>query len=1022
MPRPPRDWEDPQCLHRNREAPRASFVPWADTPTALVGDREASTRFQLLNGLWRFLLAPRPDAVPHAFESEGFAADKWPTLPVPGCWQMHGYGKPNYSNVNYPYPVDPPFLPDENPVGLYRRAFTLSPDWKDRQVFITFEGVCAGFYLWVNGQAAGFSKGSHMPAEFNITPFLRAGENLLAVQVFQWTDGSYLEDQDMWRLNGIFRDVYLTARPATHLRDVTVRTRLDDAARDAVLEVTACLRNLGNAPARCALRGTLIAPNGDWVAQFRLADALPVAPGPDTVAATSVALSAPLKWTAETPHLYSLLLELDVEGASAEVIHQNVGFRQIALRDGLFLVNGVPIKIQGVNRHDTHPDLGYAVSPESMRRDVILMKQHNINTVRTSHYPNDPRFMDLCDRFGLYVIDEADLETHGFGYTLPDIPARRPEWEAAFVERAERLYERDKNHPCVVMWSLGNEAGYGPNHDAMAAWLRKADPTRPVHYERAGEAPAVDVVSTMYPGVAHLIEQGLKKDPRPYFMCEYAHAMGQGPGNLKEYWDAIRAHPRLLGGCIWEWVDHGIRRRTERGEEYMAYGGDFGDKPNDGNFCIDGLCFPDRIPHTGLIEYKKIIEPVNVEAASPDASRLRITNRYFFLSLAHLRASWALLRNGEVVREGTLSLPNLPAGSATELPLPVPPEALRPVGEYFLNIEFALSESASWASAGHVVARAQVALPRSPAPEARPAPAAPELAIEETPATLAFSGRDFRLVFDRRTGTLSAWEFLGTRLLLSGPRLNVWRAPTDNDKRMKLEWIAAGLDRLQHRVNDTRIVAREPACITVAVESVLAAYSLRPAFRCDYLYRIHGNGEVEIETHVLPLRNPPPLAHLPRLGLQMRLPGAFDRMVWYGRGPHESYVDRKESAFVGLYRGTVQEQFVNYVYPQENGNKSDVRWVALTDLRGIGLRAEGMPLLNVSAHHYSTENLTQALHTYDLVRLDETILNLDHAHCGLGSNSCGPLPLDAYLLKPVETRFSLRLRPVADALIPTPRT
>jgi beta-galactosidase/beta-glucuronidase len=1016
MPRPVRDWESPELLHRNREPARATFIPFADAATARAGEREASPRFQLLNGQWRFLYVARPELLPAAFETETYSADKWTPLTVPGCWQLQGYGKPNYTNVNYPYPVDPPYVPDENPVGLYRKSFNLPEAWRGNQVFITFEGVCAGFYLWVNGRPVGFSKGSHMPAEFNITPFVRGGENLLAVQVFQWTDGSYLEDQDMWRLNGIFRDVYLTARPAAHIRDLRIRTPLDAACKDAALDLAVLLRNLGGKPAACALTATLLDPAGRVVKEFPLGGALNVPPGPDVPALALQPIAAPLKWTAEEPNLYTLLVALSVDGALVEVVRQSVGFRHIAIRDGLFLVNGVPIKLQGVNRHDTHPDLGYAVPLETMLRDATLMKQHNVNTVRTSHYPNDPKWMDICDRFGLYVIDEADLETHGFGYIQADIPARRPEWTRAFVDRAERMCERDKNRPCVIMWSLGNEAGYGPNHDAMAAWLRRADPTRPIHYERAGEAPAVDVVSNMYPHVDHLIEQGRKTDPRPYFMCEYAHAMGQGPGNLKEYWDAIRAHPRLLGGCIWEWVDHGVRARTEKGEEYIAYGGDFGDKPHDGNFCIDGLCFPDRIPHTGLIEYKKIIEPVHVEAVDLTAGKVRIENRHFFRSLLHLRATWRLLRDGRTAQEGELPALDIPAGQSREVAIPFRAPASTDGGEYFLDIDFSLRESTPWAEAGHVVAREQLAVAAQPGAVARrEPPAAPGLTVEETATALTVRGVDFRMVFDRLAGTLGAWEYMGAPLILSGPRLNLWRAPTDNDKRMKLDWMAAGLDRMQHRINEVRLLSREDACVTVAIESVLAAYSLRPAFRCDYLYRVYGSGDVVIETHVTPLPLPTPIPHLPRLGLQLRLPGALDRIAWYGRGPHESYVDRKESALVGLWRGTVQEQFVNYVYPQENGNKSDVRWAALTDTSGVGLLAVGMPLLNVSAHHYSTENLTKALHTYALVRLNETVLNLDHAHCGLGSNSCGPMPLDRYMLRPAETRFSVRLRPISDA-------
>ena len=623
------DWENLSVLHHNREAPHATLVPYPDEAAALAGDGHGSAcaplsalpLIQLLNGYWRFKYLPSPRDVPEGFEKPEDAAEGWDAIPVPSCWQMLGYGKPNYTNVHYPYPVDPPRVPQENPVGLYRRTFSVPEGWDGKRVFLTFEGVCSAFYVWVNGKRAGFSKGSHMPAEFDVTRCVRTGENLLAVQVFQWSDGSYLEDQDMWRLNGIFRDVRLTARPEVFVRDVEARALLDERCGHGRLEAVLSLRNSGSrkSKALCAAV-SLLDPLGRVVEKARLELRAGVAAGREATLTGRLRVDAPLLWSAEAPNLYTLLVSLYGEdGAVTEVIRQNVGFRRVEIKGGVFQFNGVPIKLQGVNRHDTHPDLGYAVSLESMIQDITLMKRHNVNAVRTSHYPNDPRWLDLCDRFGLYVVDEADLEAHGFGYEAPLIPARMPEFRTAFLDRAMRMVERDKNHPSIMMWSLGNEAGYGPNHVAMADWIRRRDPARLIHYE--GErhhpeprpAPVGDVASTMYPTVAELQAEGEKRgDPRPFFMCEYAHAMGNGPGNLREYWETIRAHPRLMGGCVWEWVDHSIRRRTAAGGEWFAYGGDFGDEPNDGNFCIDGLCFPDRIPHTGLIEYKKIIEPVAV--------------------------------------------------------------------------------------------------------------------------------------------------------------------------------------------------------------------------------------------------------------------------------------------------------------------------------------------------------------------------------------------------------------------------
>jgi len=1016
------DWENPTLQHRNREPAHATLVPYPDRASALTGQREASPRFQLLNGQWQFKYLPSLRDLPEGFEKPDYATDGWEAVSVPGCWQMQGYGKPLYTNVKYPFPIDPPRVPRENPVGLYRHRFVVPPAWSDRRVFITFEGVCSAFYLWVNGRPVGFSKGSHMPAEFDITEHVKAGENLLAAQVFQWSDGSYLEDQDMWRLNGIFRDVYLTARPTLYVRDVEARAQLDERCADGEVALRLWVKNLGAATDKpWSAEASLLDPRGCIVRKAQLKLKAGPAPGRESILKADMSLAAPLQWSAEEPNLYTLLVECrDTTGRVAEVLRQNVGFRRVEVKDGVFHFNGRPIKLQGVNRHDTHPDLGYAVTMESMIQDITLMKRHNINAVRASHYPNDPRWLDLCDRYGLYVIDEADLEAHGFGYYGPLIPARMPEFKEAFMDRFARMVERDKNHPSIIMWSLGNESGYGPAHVAMAEWARRRDPTRLVHYEGENHhpdpkpAPCSDVESMMYPTVDLLKAKGEKEgDPRPCFVCEYAHAMGNGPGNLREYWEIFRAYPRLMGGCIWEWADHGIRRRTAQGKEWFAYGGDFGDLPNDGNFCIDGLCSSDRVPHPGLIEYKKILEPVVVEAMDLTKGKVRIINRYDFISLAHLRATWRVVSGERVLDKGELSALEVPPRSELIVNLSYALPKAEPGAEYFLNIAFRLNRNTLWAEEGHELAWAQFRLPaEAPAPIIR-TKTMPALRVSEAKHEIIFAGEDFRLTVDAWRGTLGAWEFHGAPLITAGPRLNLWRAPTDNDKRMKLAWIDAGYDRLQHRVDDVKLRKPSEQLATVEVISTLAACSIRPSFRCIYRYAVYGSGDVVIATQVIPVA---PAAHLPRIGLQMRLPGTLDQMTWYGRGPHESYSDRKDSARIGLWRGAVQDQYVPYVKPQENGNKTDVRWAAIHDIQGVGLLAVGLPLLNVSAHHYATEDLAASRHAHKLTRLNETVLNLDHAQCGLGSNSCGPMPLERYLLPPTETIFSVRLRPVHDSM------
>jgi beta-galactosidase/beta-glucuronidase len=1011
---PTPDWQNPLVLQQNRQPAHASRLPYPDEASALSMERGATPFFLLLNGRWQFQYLGAPHAAPAGFETVEFDSSDWDAIPVPSNWQMLGYGRPNYTNVNYPYPVDPPYVPDDNPTGLYRRTFYLPETWAGRQVELVFEGVDSAYYVWVNGQKVGYSQVPHLPAEFDITGLVQPGENTVAVEVFQWSDGSYLEDQDMWRLSGIFRDVYLVATPQVHLQDVRVRTLLDGAYRDAVLDVQVKVQNrAARAAGAYCLTAKLLDAAGEVVFEQPIQSALTLNGGEQAGVGAQIAVKAPRLWSAEDPYLYSLLLTLTgPDGTMLEVEHFRTGFRQVEIKGGVFYVNGAAIKMQGVNRHETHPDLGHAVSYDSMVKDIVLMKQHNINTVRTSHYSNDTRWLDLCDEYGLYVVGEADLEAHGFNPIGNwDYPASHPDWKEAHVERAARMFERDKNHASIVMWSLGNESGFGPNIQAMADFFHANDPTRPVHYERTRELAATDVVSVMYPTVAYLENEGqnLAGDPRPFFMCEYAHAMGNGPGNIREYWETIRKYPRLMGGCIWEWVDHSVRMHTAEGEEWFAYGGDFGDQPNDGDFCVDGLNWPDRVPYPGLIEYKKIIEPVAVEALDLKAGKLRLSNRYAFLSLAHLEGHWSLCRDDRVLAEGRLPELNVAAGATLDVILPYRWPVAVAGAEYWLNLSFSLANDTLWAKRGYELAWAQFKLPvETPAlPAPNFANFAP-LEVSEGPQSVLVKGSDFELTFDTFRGTLGSWAWNGVPLLMTGPRLNVWRAPTDNDINVAREWRKAGYDRMQHRVERVEMDAGHEE-VQFRVHSVLGGYSLWAAFGVDYLFRVLANGEVAITTTVKPLQDV--LPELPRLGLQLTLPGEFERFTWYGRGPHENYVDRKDSAKVGIYTGSVMEQYVPYVFPQENGNKSDVRWAALTDLRGVGLVAIAQPLLNVSAHYFTPEDFTAAAHTYELKAREDITLNLDYEQDGLGSNSCGPVPLDKYKLQAGEYEFSLRLKP-----------
>ena len=1116
------DWENQYVVCRNKEAAHVTLLPFADAASALAGDRRASPFFKLLNGDWKFKFSPNPQAAPADFYQAGYADQAWDTIPVPSNWQMLGYGLPRYLANDYPFDKsNPPFIPQEtNETGCYRSLFTVPAEWDGKQVFINFDGVDSAFYLWINGQMVGYSQDSRLPAEFNITRYVHPGENLLAARVYRFSDGSYLEDQDMWFLSGIFRDVYLFATPVVHLRDFWAQTRLDADYRNAVLKVRLNLKNYLDRPASgYRLEAALFDVLGKRLAGWPVTTAFSLPGGAETELEIKQLVPDPHKWSDEQPYLYTLLLTLkDEAGQVLEVERSRVGFRQVEIKDGKVLVNGVGILFKGVNRHEFDPDRGHAVTVESMLQDILLMKRFNINSVRTCHYPDDPRWYDLCDEYGLYLIDEANIESHG----LWDKFAKDPTWQTAFLERGSRMVERDKNHPSVVIWSMGNESGYGVNHANLAEWIHQHDPTRPVHYESARSEPYLDIVSVMYPTIKNLAALGsLPGETRPLIMCEYAHSMGNSPGNLKEYWETIATHPRLRGGFVWDWVDQGIRRRTADGVEYFAYGGDYGDVPSSLTFCLNGMIFPDRTIHPCLWEAKKVYQPVAVTALNLPAGKLQVTNQYFFSSLEALVIHWKLSSGEKVLQSGQLPALHTPAGQTEVVTVPFQPPALEPGHEYWLELSFSLPESTPWGEKGHEVAWEQFKVPYQVL-EIMPQ------TVEQMPALIlvsdykvaAIEGAEFELTFDRQLGRISSLENGdGEQLLASGPRLNFWRAPTENDlntwgdEKAAIHWREAGLDQLEEQVTSVDVKQTTPQTVQIKVSSVVTVkkdaklpeppdpqetlfmleqglnYLLddqtlplvlqrlgvpenelpgtdRPAkihallmhfagqdrlfdltegvydvlvglglpipeplanavaagkiqvqpevynpahFDCDLTYTIFGSGDVLIDCHVTPAEG---LPFLPRLGLQMQLPGGFEQFTWYGRGPHESYVDRQEGARVGVYHGTVDEQYVPYIFPEENGNKTDVRWVSLTGAGG-GLLAFGEPWLSVSAHHFTDRDFEQARHTSELKRRDEITLNLDYAQSGLGSAACGPGRLEKYQLKAGEVRFSVRLRPLA---------
>ncbi|HHY83177.1 MAG TPA: beta-galactosidase subunit alpha [Clostridiales bacterium] len=1010
------DWSNHKLLHRNRLANRSYYIPYPDTASALTYQRQNSPWFKLLNGVWKFYYAPSPWQAPADFHKDEFDVSAWDEIDVPSCWQMKGYGYPHYSNVVYPFPVDPPNVPTENPTGCYRRDFYVPAEWMGSQIILRFEGVDSAFHVWVNGQEAGYSQVSRMPSEFDITSLVHQGMNTVSVRVYQWSDGSYLEDQDMWWLSGIFRDVYLLARPRVQIWDYFIRTQLDSEYKDAVLDVDVVLNNLGNKNLEgCRLEMTLLDAEGSVIGSREAAN-ITLKNGQNSLN-MQLPVANPQKWSAESPYLYHVVLNLtNSSGQTIEAVACRTGFRSVELKDGLLLINGKAVKFKGVDRHEHHPVLGRAVPYETMLKDILLMKQHNINAVRTSHYPPDPKFYDLCDEYGIYLIDETDLETHGFLDNINRL-SDDPDWEEAYIDRIARMVERDKNHPSVILWSLGNESGFGRNHVAMYKWAKQKDPTRLVHYEGESsmhfadenyELQACDVHSTMYTSVETMDQVGRKSMKYPHIMCEYAHAMGNGPGTLKEYWETFYAHKRLQGGFVWEWLDHGILRYDEKGESYYAYGGDFGDQPNDGNFVIDGLVFPDRKPSPGLIEYKKIIEPVKVEEVDLSKGRVRIINRYDFINLNHLQASWSLEADGRVLQQGILPIPDIDAGEQKEVIVPYEvPANIEPATDYWLNIRFILAADTNWAKQGHAVAWSQFRLPLSASAAPKKIAMAYPADARENGNELIVEGVNFSLKFDMVYGVLTSWIYEGKHLLRTGPRINFWRAPIDNEMHIRHEWKKFGINAMKHRI-DSFEWSKHNDCIEVSVESRVAPPILSWGWLVKYTYRIYGSGDVILEVSGLPQGSSLPNT-LPRIGLQMTIPKDLERFQWYGRGPGESYVDSKEANPFGVYTANVEELYTPYVYPQENGNRSEVGWVAATDLNGMGLLAVGMPELNFSAHLYTMENLEEAKHTNELVKQDFITLNLDYRHNGLGTNSCGPGPLEKYQLHTEEFKFAVRL-------------
>ncbi|MEL1239985.1 glycoside hydrolase family 2 TIM barrel-domain containing protein [Flavobacterium flavipallidum] len=1046
-------WENPMITSINREPARATAYSYTNVADALEGKREKS-RIKILNGEWDFKFANNLQEAPQDFYKNEVKG--WDKIEVPSNWEMEGYGMAIYKSAVYSFrPVNPPFVPqDDNPVGSYQRKFTVPENWNGMTVSLHFGGVSSAFQLWINGDFVGYGEDSFNSSEFNITPYLKKGENILSVRVFRYSDGSYLEDQDHWRLSGIQREVYLMAEPKLRIADFFYQTKLDKNYQDAVFQLRPRLDNLTgevikdqtfevqlyDAQNKPLFEKALVRKASEIIEE--------VSPRLDKVrfGFFQETIKNPLKWSAEKPNLYTLVMTLkNPDGSISEVKSCKLGFRSIefSTENGKMLINGKETYVYGVNHHGHHPERGEAVNHQDLEEDVKVMKKFNFNFVRTAHFPDDPYFYDLCDKYGLMVMDEANLETHGLGGHL----SNDQQWTAAYLERMTRMVHRDKNHPSIVMWSLGNEAGKGPNHAAMAAWTHDYDITRPVHYEPAQgnprldgyidpldprypktvdhshrfenpqDEPYVDIVSRFYPGVftpKFLVEQ--KKDTRPILFVEYSHSMGNSTGNLKELWDEFRSTPRVIGGCIWDLKDQGMLRKDPKtGQEYFGYGGDFGEKKHDGNFNINGLIAPDGRPKAAMYENKWIYQPVEMIRVFPKnthgGTQILVKNRQSVNSLEEYIPVLKIIENGNVIKQVILQPMKIPAGEDYVLDVQKYVPKMKLDSEYFLNIEFQLAKDEFWTAKGYAVATDQFLLQKKA--EVTLAEAKKESNLKETKEAYTINGTDFSISINRTNGALSSYVYKGKEQLKSALMPNFTRALTDNDRK---GW-------KPHKILKQWFLAK-PMLKNIKMEQSAAAIKISSDYEIikdsaavNVSYNISPNGIIKVDYQ---LKATSKLPNIPRIGMQMGINQDFNQISWYGKGEMENYCDRSFGFTVGKYSLPIDKFIEPYVMPQENGNRTEVRWMAFTTpTKNSGLVVvKDNSNLSMSAWPYTQQNLDDAKHTYDLVNPGFLTVNIDLKQMGVGGNdSWSPVaaPMEKYQIPSGDYQYSFYILPFAEA-------
>lgn len=1029
-----KDWENPLMFNLNKEKAHTTLMPFRNVEEALTQKPEQSVFYKTLSGKWKFNWVRKPADRPVEFYKTDFDVSDWDEIPVPSNWELQGYGIPIYVNHQYEfadfkapvssemkfiegrYPAEPGNVPDDyNPVGSYRRTFSVPESWNGRQVFIQFGAVKSAFYLWINGKKVGYSQGSKLPAEWDITDYLVEGENIVAAEVYRWSDGSYLECQDFWRISGIERDVYLYSTPKVRIRDFFARAGLDSEYKNGVFSLDVDLAN--HFPKY---------RSGNFSIEYQIYDT------ENTVIATDIQeakinrkegvslnfskeIENPEKWSAETPNLYALVIILkNQDGEVVETVSAKIGFRKVELTDTIFHVNGVPVTIKGVNRHEHDQYNGHVISEEAMIKEIALMKQFNINAVRTSHYPTCERFLELCDEYGLYVTNEANIESHGMYYGKYSL-AKKPEWTPAHIARNLNMVERDKNHPCVVVWSMGNEAGDGIVFSEVYKAIKERDPSRPVQYERAIMGDNTDIFCPQYPGVKTLQNYASKKQSKTFISSEYSHAMGNSNGNLTDLWDEFYENRndqlQLQGGYIWDWIDQALVKKAPDGTEFWAYGGDYGENmPSDNNFVCNGIISADYTPHPAMWEVKYAYQYVRFEETKDG---YRVTNWHDFIDLSDYEISYSISGNGKEKWSGTVNSFNLQAGESKVLAIPMPTIAAEPGEEYFIDFSVKLKNNKPFRPAGFEVAHDQFKLNIYTENKTKSKNFS-ELNLLEKEETITITGENFIIEFNKINGTVSSYEINGFELIQKGPQLNFWRPANDNDKGSRMLERLGIWREVSRGIQPKQVVTEqtEPGKILVTADYMLDKVNSSQ----KVVYTISENGSIKVTSSFKTEQTD--LPDMPRFGMRWEMPVNFDNLNFFGRGPHENYIDRNRSAFVGIYKSKVAEQYFKYVRPQENGYKTDVRWFELRNENGIGLRISGSPLLGFSALHnpiedFDMENMDDYRHTNDIVKKDGVFITTDLKQMGVaGDNSWGARPYPEYSIPAQNYTLNFTIEPV----------